>query len=495
MMPPTTKTRFAPSPTGELHLGNVRTALFNALLARRAGGIFVLRIEDTDRERSRDRYATALQGDLRWLGLEWQEGPNAGGGAGPYLQSQRGDIYSRYYGVLRDKGLSYPCFCSPQELESARRAQRRAGQPPRYPGTCARLDAAQVQARLDQGLKPTLRFRVPAGRAVEFHDLVRGPQRIASDAIGDFIIRRADGTPAFFFSNAVDDALMGVTHVLRGEDHLTNTPRQLLLLQALELTAPAYGHISMIVAADGSPLSKRQGSRSVAELRRAGFLPGAILNHLARLGHSYQQGAYMDLDGLAAGFELDHLGRAPARHDETQLEHWQKQALAAAGEDDLWQWMKQDDDAPDGIDARVPAGQIHAFVAAVRDNVLLPADARLWALRLYGSPGDYDPEADMAIRAAGAGFYRAALSEEAQDGRDFRAFAKRLGAAAGVKGRQLFMPLRAALTGITPQSAGAAGRDAVRWQHGPELARLWELLGPQRVRERLQAALRLCETD
>ncbi|MEJ2685690.1 MAG: glutamate--tRNA ligase family protein, partial [Gammaproteobacteria bacterium] len=199
MMPPTTKTRFAPSPTGELHLGNVRTALFNALLARRAGGVFVLRIEDTDRERSQDRYATALQDDLRWLGLDWQEGPNAGGAAGPYLQSLRGDIYSRYYGMLRDRGLSYPCFCSPQELESARRAQRRAGQPPRYPGTCARLDAAQVQARLEQGRKPTLRFRVPAGRAVEFHDLVRGPQRIASDDIGDFIIRRADGTPAFFF--------------------------------------------------------------------------------------------------------------------------------------------------------------------------------------------------------------------------------------------------------------------------------------------------------
>jgi nondiscriminating glutamyl-tRNA synthetase len=495
MMPPTTKTRFAPSPTGELHLGNVRTALFNALLARRDGGVFLLRIEDTDPERSQDRYATALQDDLHWLGLDWQEGPGAGGAHGPYLQSQRGDVYSHYYGILQDKGLSYPCFCSPEALESARRAQRRAGRPPRYPGTCAHLDAAQVQARLEQGLRPTLRFRVPAGRMVAFDDLVRGPQRMASDDIGDFIIRRADGTPAFFFSNAVDDALMGVTHVLRGEDHLTNTPRQLLLLEALELTAPVYGHIAMIVAADGSPLSKRQGSRSVAELRRAGFLPGAVINHLARLGHSYPDAGYMGFDGLAAGFELDRLGKAPARHDETQLQHWQKQAVAATSDNDLWAWMTQAGDNVDNVEAQVPARQAHDFVAAVRDNVLLPADARLWALRLYGAPGEYDPEACGAIRGAGAGFYRTALAEEAGEDGDFRDFAKRLGAAAGVKGKQLFMPLRAALTGTKPEPGSAAAGDAVRWQHGPELARLWDLLGPQRVRERLQAALKLCETD
>ncbi|MGA7802159.1 MAG: glutamate--tRNA ligase family protein, partial [Gammaproteobacteria bacterium] len=363
------------------------------------------------------------------------------------------------------------------------------------PGTCAQLGADQVQARLEQGLKPTLRFRVPAGRSVQFDDLVRGPQTVASDDIGDFIIRRADGTPAFFFSNAVDDALMGVTHVLRGEDHLTNTPRQLMLMEALDLTTPAYGHISMIVAADGSPLSKRHGSRSVRELRDAGFLPGAILNHLARLGHSYPDGSYMDVDGLAAGFELGRLGRAPARHDEVQLQHWQKQAINSSSDDDLWAWMAQAGDAPGGVAARVPEDQASAFVRAVRDNVLLPADALLWAARLYGPMTGYDAEARDAIRGAGPDFYRAALAEPVGEGRDFRIYAKQLGATVGVKGKQLFMPLRAALTGTAPDGMPGTSSEAVRWQHGPELARVWELLGPRRVSERLQTALALCDTD
>jgi len=235
-----TKTRFAPSPTGLLHLGNVRTALFNALLARRQKGRFLLRIEDTDRERSRPEYVAALLEDLRWLGLDWQEGPAVGGPHEPYAQSTREAIYSQYYRQLESTERVYPCFCTPAELalnppaELAlnRKAQLAAGRPPRYPGTCARLSEVERQARLERGLQPTLRFRVPVGRTIEFSDLVRGPQRFASDDIGDFVIRRADGTPQFFFANAVDDALMEVTHVLRGEDHLANTPRQLLLLEA-----------------------------------------------------------------------------------------------------------------------------------------------------------------------------------------------------------------------------------------------------------------------
>jgi nondiscriminating glutamyl-tRNA synthetase len=326
----TCKTRFAPSPTGYLHLGNVRTALFNALLARREQGSFLLRIEDTDRERSRPEYVAALLEDLRWLGLDWQEGPEIGGPHPPYAQSERAAIYAGYYQRLEERGLVYPCFCSPAELALSRKTQLAAGRPPRYAGTCARLSEAERQARRRRGLQPTLRFRTPPGQLVQFIDLARGPQQFASDDIGDFIIRRADGGPQFFFANAVDDALMGITHLLRGEDHLSNTPRQLLLLEALDLPAPHYGHLALIVGADGGPLSKREGHFSVRELRATGYLPEALLNDLARIGHSYAHDHWMSLAELAEAFTLERLGRAPARYDEAQLLHWQSEAVQCA---------------------------------------------------------------------------------------------------------------------------------------------------------------------
>src|SRR6185437_7016385 len=235
-------TRFAPSPTGELHLGNARTALFNLLLARRSGGRFILRIEDTDAERSREAHTAALMQDLRWLGIEWDAGPDREDLRGPYRQSQRGSIYTHYFEVLEREGSAYPCFCSPLELEISRKAQLASGRPPRYAGTCRELSPEQRAKKRQLGGAPTTRFRVPAGRRIEFLDFVHGPQSFFSDDIGDFVVRRTDGSAAFFFSNAVDDARMGVTQVLRGEDHLTNTPRQLLILEALGLPAPSYGH-------------------------------------------------------------------------------------------------------------------------------------------------------------------------------------------------------------------------------------------------------------
>ncbi len=484
------KTRFAPSPTGALHLGNVRTALFNALLARHHGGIFLLRIEDTDRERCRPEYVDGLLEDLRWLGLDWQEGPARDGGAGPYHQAERAEIYDARFRHLLEADLAYPCYCSEQELAVARKVQMAAGQPPRYPGTCAALTPEQRAEREVRGLKPTLRFRVPAGREILFEDLVRGPQRFRSEDIGDFIIRRADGSAAFLFANAVDDALMGVTHVLRGEDHLANTPRQLLLFEALELAPPQYGHISLIVGEDGAPLSKRHGSTGVRELREAGYLPGALLNHLARLGHAYEDAqSYMDFDGLAAGFHAARLGRAPARHDPRQLEHWQKEAVAHSSDQVLWDWLSACT-CPDGsaIADWVPADRVMAFVHAIRDNILLPPDACLWAGDLFSEPDVWDPDARGVIREAGSGFYAQALAclEEAAD--DFRDYAKALSKAVGVKGRALFLPLRAALTGVLrdPERGGI-------WREGPELGRLWPLLGRQRIEARLRAALALCD--
>lgn len=462
------KTRFAPSPTGRIHLGNVRTALFNALAARHADGVFLLRIEDTDAERSRDEHVDALCVDLRWLGLDWQEGVGADpeGTDGPYRQSQRDGIYARYYRALEEAGRVYPCFCSQEQLALSRKLQRSAGQAPRYAGTCAHLSPEEVQAKLDQGLQPTLRFRVPQGESIEYTDVVQGEKRFASDDIGDFIIRRADGTPAFFFTNAIDDALMGVTHVLRGVDHETNTPRQLMLLQALGLRVPTYGHISLVVGADGKPLSKRSGSRSIEALRAEGYLPGAILNLLARLGHKYEDDGFLDKAALAAGFDLQRLGRAPSRYDEAQLRHWQKEALARLDDAAFGDWLG-------GHLAGVPDAERNTFVHAVRDNIAMPEDADFWAARIYADTLDASVQAQAEMANAGADFYRAALSALDQAGTDFKALSKAVGTACEVKGKALFMPLRAALTGEV---------------HGPNLGEVFPLIGLARARTRFETA-------
>lgn len=458
------KTRFAPSPTGLLHLGNVRTALFNALYARHGDGVFLLRIEDTDLERSRDEYMLALMEDMHWLGLDWQEGPEADDAHGPYAQSQRGEIYQRYFDELEQKALAYPCFCSQRELEVSRKTQLASGRPPRYAGTCAHLNAEQRQARLDKGLRPTLRFRVENGAIVRFDDLVRGPQAFPTDDIGDFVIRRADGSAAFFFSNAIDDALMQVTHVLRGEDHLTNTPRQILLQRALGLATPLYGHISMIVGGDGAPLSKRTGSRSVRELREAGYLPLAVVNYLARLGHHYENHAYLDFPGLAREFDVAKLGRAPARYDAAQLDHWQRQALQHADIETLWRWMGED------VRAIVPAAQRDGFVAAVRGNILFPRDTLHWARVIFDESIELRGEAEALVTQAGAEFFAAAAAAVAAHAADYAAIVERLKRDTGAKGKALFKPLRAALTGELD---------------GPELAPLLNLITAERARARL----------
>lgn len=312
-----TKTRFAPSPTGLMHLGNARTALFSALFGDR----FLLRIEDTDRERSRGEFVDELMTDLRWLGLNWDEGPETAEPDEAYFQSRRGAVYQRYYEELEQQGRAYFCFCSPRELEISRKIQMSSGRPPRYSGKCANLSPAEISRNLQEGLEPTLRFRVSKNETVEFDDLVRGPQKFATDDIGDFIIRRADGSSAFFFCNAIDDALMGVTHVVRGEDHLANTPRQMMILAALNLPIPQYAHISLILGDDGAPLSKRNGSRSLNQLREEGYFPVALLNMLARLGHHYDSDDIMDFRTLKARFDLSHLGKSPARFDIVHLDH------------------------------------------------------------------------------------------------------------------------------------------------------------------------------
>ena len=459
-------TRFAPSPTGSLHLGNARTAFFSFLWARKAGGRFILRIEDTDAGRSQDRFRDELLADLNWLGMEWDEGPDVGGPSGPYLQSERDGFYAALFRRLETEGRAYPCYCTPEYLELSRKLQRMSGQPPRYAGTCRDLSAAQRAEREARGLKPTLRFRVPDDARVEFDDLVHGPQRFASADIGDFIVRREDGSAAFFFCNAVDDAVMGITHVLRGDDHLTNTPRQLLLLEALGLRQPRYGHVGLLMGADGTPLSKRHGSTSVREFRERGFLSEALLNHLFHLGHTSDASAWLPLAQMPQHFRPDHLGRAPARFDETQLVHWQKESLQRAAPEAVRAWLAPAiAPLPPGLD---PA----AFVELVRHNVVLPADAAPWASAVYGRLAPLAPEARAVVEAAGAEFFKVALRAYDAAPGDWKSLTAAVKQATGKSGAALFMPLRVALTGQS---------------HGPELAPLLKLMPAELARERLQS--------
>ncbi|MBX3703463.1 MAG: glutamate--tRNA ligase [Steroidobacteraceae bacterium] len=465
----TVVTRFAPSPSGALHLGNVRTALFSWLLARRAGGRFVLRVEDTDRERSSDESVAGQLADLAWLGLDWDAGPDRDDGRGPYRQSQRGATYARLLAQLEAAGHAYPCYCSPAELEAARRAQLARHEPPRYAGTCRGLDAAARAAREAAGRRPALRFAVPEGRIVRFDDLVRGPQEADAAAFGDFVIRRADGAAMFFFCNAADDALMGVTHVLRGDDHLSNTPRQLLLLEALGLTAPRYGHLPLLLDADGAPQSKRRGSVTVGALRRQGYLPGAVLNFLLRLGHHGAPDAWIDPAELAGHFDPGKLGRAPAHFDPVQLDHWQREAVRRLSPAQAAEWLAPMLPADWTAARRVEAARL------LQGNLLRPADAAGWVGVLGGDIAPLAGEDAALVAAAGAGFFESALAAFADSGGDLRRLAEGLQARTGRKGREIYQPLRIALTGR---------------HDGPELAALLAAIPPALVRERLANAAR-----
>lgn len=455
-----TKTRFAPSPTGLLHIGNVRTALFSLLLAQHLKGDFLLRIEDTDRERSKPEYSDALMRDLHWLGLEWQEGP--------YWQSQRQDIYDQYYHLLEQEGLAYPCFCTEQQLAITRKIQLSQGKPPRYNGACRHLTHDQIEAKKQQGLPATLRFAVPPHQVVVVNDMVRGEQKFQTDDLGDFIIRRTDGTAPFLYCSVLDDALMGVTHVLRGEDHIANTPRQLLILQALKLPAPQYGHINLIVGKDGAPLSKRHGSRSIPELRAEGFLASGIINYLARLGHYYQDDTLMSLPELAQKFSLQALGRAPARFDEEQLLHWQKEAIQQLDLAAFWQWLGSE------VQALIPTAQKDIFLNTIRANITFPQEASYWAKIFFTAEFSVPAQHQQILAQAGKNFFQESIRAIESEGDDFNQVSKKLAEKLNIKGKALFQPLRVALTGEL---------------HGPEMAKIFELLGPNQLIKRFQAAL------
>ena len=315
------RVRFAPSPTGNLHIGGARTAIYNWAFARRNKGAFILRIEDTDPERSTPENTEQIMRSLRWLGLDWDEGPQVGGAFGPYLQTERFDTYGQALEQLKAKDAVYPCFCTQQELadrrERALAEKRYAG----YDRCCRGLSPEAVQERMAAGLAHTWRLKIPLERGdVSFDDEVFGLCVVPISQLDDLIVIRSDGTPTYNFAVCVDDALMRITHVVRGDDHLSNTPKQILVYEALGAPVPRFAHLSMILGPDGKRLSKRHGATSVEAYGEAGFLPEALLNYLALLGWSLDgQTTLFDADTLVEGFSLDRVSKNPAVFDETKL--------------------------------------------------------------------------------------------------------------------------------------------------------------------------------
>ncbi len=466
----TVRTRFSPSPTGMIHLGNARAALFSALYAARHNGTFILRIEDTDAVRSEERYVESLEDDLHWMHVDWQEGPGKNGAFGPYWQSQRQSIYNKYYDVLESRKLIYPCFCTDQELNLARKIQLSRSQAPRYSGTCKHLSAEDISRKMSEGKKPAWRFIVEPGVSIDFADLVKGPQHFMSDDLGDFIVRRADGTAPFLFCNAIDDAEMQVTHVLRGEDHVANTPRQLLILRALGLHTPQYGHLSLIMGDDGTPLSKRHGSSSVHDIRQDGYLPLAVINYLARLGHTLEDQDLLDFDHLSLNFNLEKLSKSPARFDYSQLKYWQKMAVQALDDAALLRWLGE------SVINRVPLAQHLPFVTAVRKNIEFPRDALEWTTIFFHDNIEIDAAGRQVIHEAGEQFFVEAEQAVDRYGTDLKSVLSEMKKTLNISGRKLYMPFRVALTGKSD---------------GPELAQIADMLGAEKMKHRLGRAFKL----
>ncbi|MEY2822687.1 MAG: hypothetical protein RLZZ485_323 [Actinomycetota bacterium] len=332
------RVRFAPSPTGDLHVGNIRTALFDWAYARHTAGKFVFRIEDTDRERVTDQYIQAAADTLRWLGLDWDEGPEVGGPHGPYLQSQRLAIYKEWADRFLDQGDAYLCFCTNEELEARREAAKESNRPPGYDGACRDLSESDRKRLSDEGRKPVIRMRMPDG-STTFNDLIRGEVTFDHKFVPDFVLMRNDGSPLYTLAVAVDDVLMKITHILRGEDLLSSTPRQIRVYQAMGVRVedyPIFAHLPFVMGTDNAKLSKRNGEVSIAWYRERGFLPEAICNYLALLGWSPgDDRENVTLSELAELFDVSRVNGSPARFDMKKLEAINGEKIRALSIDEL----------------------------------------------------------------------------------------------------------------------------------------------------------------
>ena len=448
------RVRFAPSPTGSLHVGGARTALFNWLFARKLGGKLVLRIEDTDLERSTRESEEAMIADLRWLELDWDEGPDRDGGRGPYRQSERTAVYKKYADELVAKGAAYPCFSTDADIEAMKAKAEAEGRPPVYDGTWRDADPAVVAAKLAAGEPHTYRFRVEEGRRVAIQDLVRGEVGWDSGAVGDFIILRSNGQPVYNFCVAVDDATMAITHVIRAEEHLPNTLRQVMIYEALGFAQPQFAHCSLILAPDRSKLSKRHGAVSVGQYRADGFTREGMINYLSLLGwNDGTEKEVYSVDELVQAFSLERITKSPAVFDTVKLRWMNAQHIRGMDPAEVVDALCESL-VTAGAAASPGAAFLRAAAPLLAGSVetWTDADAQLKALLGFELAETVASEKCASFLKEGklAAFARdlvAAAEAGDCDEASAKQWANAYGKEKGLKGKNLFMPLRICTTG------------------------------------------------
>ncbi|MGA3029392.1 MAG: glutamate--tRNA ligase [Candidatus Limnocylindrales bacterium] len=462
------RVRIAPSPTGSLHLGTARTALFNFLFARHTGGTFIFRLEDTDQARSTEAHELDILEGLHWLGIRWDEGPGIGdeqerGTYGPYRQMQRLTRYAEAAGKLLAEDKAYYCYCTPSELEAERRRQEAAHDAPRYNGRCAHLTPEQRAAFEAEGRKPVVRFRIPANRTIAFDDIVRGRVEIDTSVLGgDLVIVRSDGTPLYHFTVAVDDAAMAISHVIRGEDHLSNTPKHILLFEAMGATVPQFAHLPLILNPDRTKMSKRKSQTAVADYRAQGFIPEAFVNYLALLGWSTgTEEEVLSLAELIERFDLSSVNKAGAVFDRERLEWLNGQWIRRLSADEVIDRLRP------FVQAELEVGRIDWLPSDDEIRALLPVvQERLPTLSAVGDLIDFlfvrdlDPDPativpkrwDAATTAAALGVAREVLADVGRvswEADEIEPPLRRLVEDRGWKAGDLFMAIRVAVTGRT----------------------------------------------
>ncbi|MEW6517697.1 MAG: glutamate--tRNA ligase [candidate division FCPU426 bacterium] len=479
------RVRFAPSPTGHLHIGGARTALFNYLFARQNSGVFVLRLEDTDAERSTEESVQMILADLKWLGLDWDEGPEKGGAYGPYRQLERQEYYRLQLAQLIETGHAYPCFCSSETLEAKRQQALELGAPVKYDGTCRRLSLSEAHARIGAGEAHVIRLKIPMGGKTVIEDLIRGNVSFDNRELDDFVLVRSNGLPTYNFAAVVDDAAMRISHVIRGDDHLSNTPRQICLYQALSQPLPQFAHVPMILGPDRTRLSKRHGATSVGAYAEAGYLPEALINYLALLGWSFDdKTTIFSRQELIEKFSLRKVSKNPAVFDPAKLQWMNGVYIRNQGEAEYLERalpvLVQSGLLPSSASEteRAWAGRV---AMAVKEQVKLLSDLPAQVRFFFGDEVEMETQAQDHLDQAQfkpelfQTLHRQISVLESFTSPGLEALLRDLVAQAGVKFGDLVHPLRAALTGR---------------KHSPQILLVMELLGRERVLKRLAAGLK-----
>lgn len=455
----TVRVRFAPSPTGQLHIGNVRTALYNWLFARKTGGKFILRIEDTDVERSEGRYETQLLADLKWLGLDWDEGPDVGGPYPPYRQSDKRDVYRAYAERLIKEQKAYYCFCTAEELERERQQALAEQRQPIYSGKCRQLDPAAVERRRATGEPAAIRLQIPE-HPIRFHDIVRGAVEFSNEVVSDPIIVRSSGMPVYNYVVVIDDADMKITHVIRGDDHLSNTPKQVALYEALGLPVPEFAHLSTILGPDRERLSKRHGATSISHFREMGVLPEALMNYLALLGWAPSGGdrEIFPREELIKEFSLERVTPSPAIFDNEKLNwlnrHYIKNSPPTRIHEMGTGFLRRAGLLPPTMNGNV-TGWAHKVIDLLAPYVdrmeQLPERAGILfqvdPAQALSTPENAEVLAADRTRAVVEAFARRATAESSLTPQRFKEIMNEVKSETGTKGKDLYHPVRIALIG------------------------------------------------